>query len=158
MGKKGSEIVGAKASDIIERLNQAIAAEALDAYRYLYLSKWAAGLGSPEVAGLSQRISEHEWLHLGTFIERVIELGGRPLTRTSDFEKQSYTSYIEPPGDRTALKKMVEDSLVGERRAIEFYKELAELCKAADPVTYLMATEALADEVKDEEDLENLLD
>lgn len=158
MGKKGTEIVGKKAAEIIERLNQAIAAEALDAYRYLYLSKWAASLNAPEVADLFHRISEHEWGHLGSFMERLIELGGRPITRTSEFEERAYTSYMEPPGDRTAIRKMVEDSLVGERTAIEFYKELAEFCKDSDPVTYLMAVRALADEVEDEEYLENLLD
>ncbi len=157
MGKKGKEIVGAKASEIVQRLNQAMAAEALDAYRYLYLSKWAAGLDAPEVAELFYRISEHEWQHLGNFMERVIELGGIPITRTSEFEKLSYTAYMEPPKDRAALKKMVEDSLVGERKAIEFYQELASLCRDADPVTFLMAMQALADEVKDEEELENLL-
>lgn len=157
MGRKGKEIVGAKASEIIERLNQAVGAEALDAYRYLYLSKWAAGLQAPELAELFAQTSAHEWLHLGTFIERIIELGGRPLARTSDFEKVSYTSYMEPPKDRVALKKMIEDSLVGERKAIEFYKDLADFCKGVDPVTYMMAMEALADEVKDEENLENLL-
>ncbi len=157
MGKKGKEIVGEKASDIIGRLNQAMAAEALDAYRYLYLSKWAAGVDAPKVAELFRRISEHEWQHLGTFMERIIELGGMPTTRTADFEERSYTTYREPPKDRTALKKMVEDSLVGERRAIEFYRDLAEFSKDLDPVTFLMAMQALADEVKDEEDLENLL-
>lgn len=157
MGKKGKEIVGEKASQIVERLNQALAAEALDAYRYLYLSKWAAGLEAPEVAEMFARISTHEWQHLGRFMERIVELGGRPLPRTAGFEKASYTKYQEPPKDRTALRKMVEDSLVGERQAIEFYQDLADFCHAADPVTYLLALEALADEVKDEEELENLL-
>jgi ferritin-like protein len=158
MGRKGTEIVGGKASKIVELLNQAIAAEALDAYRYLYLSKWAAGLNAPEVAELFYRISEHEWKHLGTFMQRVIELGGQPITRTSDFEKYSYTTYMEPPKSRTDLRKMVEDSLVGERKAIEFYRDMADFCRDVDPVTYLMAVEALADEVRDEEELENLLE
>lgn len=157
MGKKGKEIVGEKASQIVERLNQALAAEALDAYRYLYLSKWAAGLESPELAEMFARIGAHEWDHLGRFMERIVELGGRPLPRASEFEKASYAKYQSPPKDRTALRAMVEDSLVGEREAIAFYQSLADLCRDADPVTYLLALQALADEVKDEEELENLL-
>ncbi|MEE9237883.1 MAG: ferritin-like domain-containing protein [Thermoplasmata archaeon] len=157
MGRKGTDIVGEKASEIVKRLNQALAAEALDAYRYLYLSKWAAGLEAPEIAELFHRISEHEWQHLGAFMDRIIELGGRPMARTTDFEKLSYAGYMEPPKDRAALRKMVEDSLVGERKAIEFYNDLSSFCRDSDPVTYLLASEALADEVKDEEDLENLL-
>lgn len=157
MGKKATEIVGPKAAEIIDRLNQAIAAEANDAYRYLYLAKWAAGLDAPEVAERFAQISLHEWGHLGTFMERIIELGGRPLARTSEFDPHTYAPYQEPPMERTAIREMVEGSLEGERKAILFYQELAAFTKDVDPVTWKMALEALADEVRDEEDLENLL-
>lgn len=157
MGQKGREIVGEKADEIIARLNQAAAAEALDAYRYLYLSRWAGGLDAPEVAELFARIGEHEWKHLGSWLERIVQLGGRPLTTTSDFEKVGYTPYQEPPKDRTDIQKMVRDSLKGERAAIQFYKDLADFCHDVDLVTYRMALDALADEVEDEERLENLL-
>lgn len=158
MGQKGKEIVGEKVDEIIARLNKAMAAEALDAYRYLYLSKWAAGVHAPEAAELFALISQDEWMHLGVWMERIVELGGRPLVSTKEFEKAAYTQYQEPPKSRKELEKMVQDSLVGERAAIQFYKDLADFCRVADPVTYRLALDALADEIDDEEKLENLLD
>jgi bacterioferritin len=52
---------------------------------------------------------------------------------------------------------MVEDQIRAERNAIEAYNRLAKLTFGKDPVTYQLATELLADEVRHEEFLENLL-
>ncbi|MFQ5986052.1 MAG: ferritin-like domain-containing protein [Thermoplasmata archaeon] len=158
MGEKGKEIVGKHAEEVIKRLNQALATEGLEAYRFLYLSKWAAGLDAPEMSEIFTLLSQHEWQHMETLMERIVQLGGRPLTRPSEFERHSYAHIRAPPEDRKALHKMLEDSLDGERQEIEFYKELADYCRDVDLVTYRLALEALSDEVDDEERLENLLD
>lgn len=158
MGQKGKEIVGEKADEIVARLNKALAAEALDAYRYLYLSKWASGVHAPEAAELFALLSQDEWTHLANWVERIVELGGQPIVSSEEFEPSSYTAYQEPPKDRKDLEKMVRDSLKGERAAIQFYKDLADFCRDADPVTYRMALDALSDEIDDEERLEALLD
>jgi bacterioferritin len=157
MGQKGREIVGPEVGDIISLLNRAVAAEALAAYRYLYLSKWAAGLNTPEIAEAFYKISEEEWKHMGRIMDRVIELGGRPLVRPSEWETESYMKFYEPPKEQTDLKTMIEDSLAGERVAIEFYRDLVRKTEGKDSVTYYLAMELLADEVKDEEYLEKLL-
>lgn len=158
MGEKGKEIVGKHAEEVIDRLNQALATEGLEAYRFLFISKWAAGLDAPEMAEIFGLLSQHEWQQVETLMERIVELGGRPLARPSEFERHSFAHVRDPPEDRKALHKMLEDSLDGERQEIKFYKELADFCRDVDPVTYRLALEALADEVADEERLENLLD
>lgn len=158
MGQKGREIVGSAAGDVISLLNQAVAAEALAGYRYLYLSKWAAGIDAPEVSEAFLRLSEEEWGHMGRLMDRVIELGGRPLTRPSDWEGNSYAKYYEPPKDDRDLKTMIADSLATEKVAIEFYRDLVQKAEGEDLVTYLLALELLADEVKDEEYFERLLE
>ncbi|MFQ5838438.1 MAG: ferritin-like domain-containing protein [Thermoplasmata archaeon] len=158
MGQKGKEIVGPAVGDILSMLNQAVAAEAMAAYRYLYLSKWAAGLNAPEIAEAFHKISGEEWNHMSSLMERVIELGGRPLSRPSDWETNSYMKFYEPPKDQTDLKTMVEDSLAGERVAIEFYRDLVRKTEGKDAVTYYLAIELLADEVRDEEYFEKLLE
>ncbi len=157
MGQKGRDIVGPDVGDVLSLLNQAVAAEALAAYRYLYLSKWAAGLNSPEIADAFFRTSGEEWQHMSLLMERVIELGGRPLTRPSDWETNSYVKYYEPPKDQSDLKTMLEDSLAVERVAIEFYRDLVRKTEGKDLVTYHLAMQLLADEVKDEEYLEKIL-
>jgi len=52
---------------------------------------------------------------------------------------------------------MIEDSLQGERAAIQFYSELYKKTQHTDPVTADLAQDALADEVSDEDDLERFL-
>ncbi len=154
MGQKGREIVGPDVGDIIARLNEAIAAEALAAYRYLYLSKWMEGLETVEIAEVFGRLAGEEWSHMDRLMDRV----GRPLARPSEWESQSYVKYYEPPKNPRDLKPMLKDSLAVERVAIEFYRDLVQKTEGKDAVTYSLAMELLADEVKDEEFLESLLE
>lgn len=157
MGQKGREIAGSEVGKVIDLLNQAAATEGLVAYRYLYLSKWAAGLDAPEITEAFTQFAEEEWGHMSQLMDRVIELGGRPLTKPSDWEAHAYAKVHEPPKDATDLKAMVEGSLTVERVAIEFYRDLVQKTEKADPVTYHLALKILADEVKDEEFFERLL-
>lgn len=158
MGQKGREIVGPDVGDVVARLNEAIAAEALAAYRYLYLAKWMEGIETPEVAEFFERLAGEEWGHMTRLMDRVVELGGRPLARPSEWESQSYVKYYEPPRNPRDLKPMLEESLAVERVAIEFYRDLVRKTEGKDAVTHLLAMELLADEVKDEEYLEGLLE
>lgn len=158
MGRVGAEIVGEKREEIIDRLNQGIAAELNDAFRYLLLSKYAEGRNSSEVAELFAQTSQDEWQHLGLLIERVLQLGGRPLSAPFDTEEGSYAGYKRPPEDPTDLETMLNDSLEGERAAIRFWKDLYDLTRDDDPVTAELAREGLADEIEDEDELERLLE
>ncbi len=158
MGKKSREMVGNAAKEIIDLLNQALAAEILAAYRYLYLSKWASGIASPEIAERFEEMSKDEWGHAAAFMGRIIQLEGKPLSNLRDLEKRAYMKYHEPPDRRSDLQAMIRDSLEEERQAIEFYNALAEKVQHEDPVTYMLAATILADEAKDEEDLESLLE
>lgn len=157
MGQKGREIAGPEVGKVLDLLNQGAAAEGLAAYRYLYLSKWAAGLDAPELVEAFTLYAEEEWRHMSVLMDRVIELGGKPLTRPSEWEATAFLKFAEPPKDPTDLKTMVEDSLAIERVAIGFYRELVAKTEATDPVTFRLALEILADEVKDEEFFERLL-
>lgn len=157
MGQKGREIVGADAGAILSVLDQAVAAEAVLAYRFLYLSKWASGIHSPALAETFTTMAQGEWTHMGRLMERMIQLGGRPVPRTSEWEATSFMKAAKPPEDQTDLRQMVEDSLKAERMAIEFYRDLARKAEGKDDVTYWLALEILADEVSEEEQLEKLL-
>lgn len=157
MGQKGREIVGPDTAAIINVLNQGVAAEATLAYRFLYLSKWAAGIHSPHLAQTFATMAQGEWTHMGILMERIIQLGGRPVARTADWEDTSFMKVYEPPKDPTDLRTMLENSLAAERMAIEFYRDLARKTEGKDDVTYWIALEILSDEVKEEETLEGLL-
>ncbi|MEE8199787.1 MAG: ferritin-like domain-containing protein [Candidatus Acidoferrales bacterium] len=153
---KGQEIVKNRA-DIIKDLNRAVAAELLAAYRYLYLSKYASGMHGQEVAERFAKMANDEWGHVGMFMERIIQLGGRPFERVSEAEKVAFGKYLLPPKDETDWKKMLKDSLEGERDAIDFYHKLLQKVHTDDAVTTHLVREALEDEVGDEHALATLL-
>jgi len=157
MGRVGREVVEGDVQSIIDDLNKAIAAELNDAFRYKLLSKLAMGMNSPELAQWFAQTAEDEWSHLGMFMQRIVSLGGRPFTRPEQAQSLTYVPYQDPPEDPTNLVKMIEDSLQGERAAIQFYSELYKKTQHTDPVTADLAQDALADEVSDEDDLERFL-
>lgn len=157
MGQVGQEIVGEDRERIIEMLNQGVAAELNDAYRYLLLSKYAEGIYSGEVAAFFARTAQGEWNHLQLLIDRILQLGGTPMESPADATGASYTDYSRPPEDPTDVRTMLEDSLRGERAAIRFWKALFDLTRETDPVTNELAREGIADEVGDEDELERLL-
>jgi bacterioferritin len=158
MGTVGREIVGAQADEIIEMLNQGIAAEINDAYRYLMLSKVASGVHSAPVVQHFATTAQDEWGHAALLMERVVQLGGEPLGNPSEAGQRSYVDYKVAPKDPTDLRQMLTDSLEGERAAINFYRELFEKTRDVDPVTAELARHALIDEIDDEDELERMLD
>jgi bacterioferritin len=157
MGTVGREIVGGKVDEIIDLLNQGIAAEINDAYRYLLLSTVAEGVHGRPVAELFARTAQDEWGHVALLMERVSQLGGEPLASPAEASQRSYAEYRAAPKDLSDVRTMVQDSLAGERAAIRFYRDLFDRTRDVDPVTAEIARRALADEIDDEDELESLL-
>ena len=147
-----------KESTLLEDLNQALAGETLAAYRYLYLSKIANGINSLPLAGMFREIAREEWDHASTFMGRIIQLGGVPVSRPVEWEKRSFHPFTEPPRRGNDLKALIKDSLKLERAAIEFFQRLAMKTRETDLVTYRMAMDVMAEEAKDEQKLAALLD
>jgi bacterioferritin len=158
MGTLGREIVGEQVDEIIDLLNQGIAAEINDAYRYLMLSKVASGVHSAPVVRHFASTAQDEWGHAALLMERVVQLGGEPLGNPSEVGKRSYVDYKPAPEDPTDVRQMLTDSLTGERAAITFYRMLFEKTRDVDPVTAELARHALIDEIDDEDELERLLE
>ena len=147
-----------KESTLLEDLNQALAGETLAAFRYLYLSKIAIGINSPPVANMFQEFAREEWAHASSFMGRIIQLGGVPVSRPAEMEKRSFLSYSEPPRRGNDLKALVKDGLKLERASIEFFQRLALKTRESDMVTYKMAMDVMAHEATDEQRLAALLD
>lgn len=154
---KGQEIVKNRA-EIVRDLNRAAAAELQAAYRYLYLSKYATGMHGREVAERFAEMATGEWGHVGAFMERIVQLGGTPFQKPAEAEKLSYAKYALPPKDSADWKRMLKESLEGERAAIGFYHGLLTKLNNDDPVTAHIVREALEDEVEDEHKLACLLE
>ncbi len=147
-----------KESTLLEDLNQALAAETLASFRYLYLSKMASGLDSLPLAKMFEEMSNGEWGHVSMFMERIIQLGGIPVSRPIEWEKRTFHPYTEPPRRGNDLKAMIRDSLKLERSAVDFYQRLATKTKDSDLITYKIAVDALADEANEVQALQALLE
>ena len=147
-----------KETTLLEDLNQALAAETLAAVRYLYLSKIASGINSPPLAAMLDEMGRDEWEHAGAFMERIIQLGGVPISKAAEMEKKSFHSYTDPPRRGNDLKAVIKDGLKVERSAVEFYQRLAMKARDSDPITYQLVMDVMVDEAKDEQRLAALLD
>ena len=147
-----------KESTLLEDLNQALAGETLAAFRYLYLSKIAIGVNSPPLASIFQEIAREEWAHASSFMSRIIQLGGVPVSRPAEMEKRSFLAYSEPPRRGNDLRALIKDGLKMERASIDFFQKLAVKTRDSDMVTYKMAMDVMAHEAGDEQKLSALLD
>ena len=147
-----------KEPTLLDDLNQALAGETLAAFRYLYLSKIATGLSSLPLSKLFKEMADGEWDHASIFMERIIQLGGVPVSKPVEWEKKAFYSYPEPPRRGNDLKSMIKESLRLERASLEFYQRLATKTRDSDMVTHKMALDAIADEAREERKLTALLD
>jgi bacterioferritin len=87
---------------------------------------------------------------------RIIQLGGKPLTEPKKWYDWSGCGY-EPPEDEY-VKVILNQNIKGERCAIGYYNELLKLTRDKDMITHNMVLTILEQEVEHEEDLQSLLE
>jgi len=156
MGSKGREIVGMKVDRVIELLNKAFADEWLAYYQYWLGAKVIAGpMKDAVIAELIQHAAD-ELRHADMVSNRIIQLGGTPLTTPKNWFEMTNCGYDEPSD--SFVKKILNQNIKGEQCAISVYHALIEEVGMKDPVTYNMAVQILQDEVEHEEDLQALLE
>lgn len=86
-----------------------------------------------------------------------MELGGDPVAHPKSWEAGAHAPWTAPREDWGDADGMLDDQIKAERDAMEAYNRLAKMTFGKDPVTYALAFDLLADEVRHEEFLENLL-
>lgn len=120
---------------LIDALNADIADELAAVIQYMWHHVMAQGFDTPAIEQKFSQTAMDEMKHAERLAERVDYLGGVPTTRVGE---------IKVGGD---LRKMMEDDLAGELKAIATYKEHIKLAvELGDPVTRLMLEEILSDE------------
>jgi len=156
MGTKGRAIVGMKVERVVELLNKAFADEWLAYYQYWLGTKVIAGpMKDAVIAELIQHAAD-ELRHADMVSNRIIQLGGTPLTTPKQWFEMTNCGYDEPSDP--FVKKILEQNIKGEQCAISVYHALIEEVGMKDPVTYNMTVQILQDEVEHEEDLQALLE
>ncbi|HLG18400.1 MAG TPA: ferritin-like domain-containing protein [Bdellovibrionota bacterium] len=154
MGSKGREIVGMDVEELIGLLNRAFADEWLAYYQYWLGAKVAKGpMKEAVIAELMQHATD-ELRHADMVSNRIVQLGGTPVTTPEKWNKLTNCGYDAP--ENPDVVELLKQNVKGEQCAIGVYKKMMELTKDKDPVTYNMVLQILQDEVQHEEDLQAL--
>ena len=158
MGQLGREIIkGLDVKLIVKELRSAYADEWLAHYHYLHIAQIATGLNAPQVSTILTQRAAEELAHATRLGERILELGGQLPQDWAEIPTLANTPRFSLPKSTSDLKGMLEVVLKAERSAIATYQKLSQWTQHKDTVTHELAEDLLADEVKDEEQTENLI-
>jgi len=154
MGTQGRKIVSLDLKVLLKQLNKAFADEWLAYYQYWVGAKVVKG---PMKEGVIAELNQHamdEQRHATMVADRLLQLGGSPLTHPSKWLEFTNCGYDEPTDP--FVKTIIDQNIKGEQCAISVYRALMEATKEVDIVTYNMALQIMSDEVEHEEDLQAL--
>jgi bacterioferritin len=154
MGTRGREIVGMDVEVLLRLLNQAYASEWLAYYQYWLGAKVIKGPMKDAVAAELNLHATEELNHAVLLANRIIQLGGAPVLNPREWFELSPCRYDAPADPYVAV--LLEENIAGERCAISVYKNLMDVTKDKDMVTYNLALTVLEQEVEHEEDLQSL--
>lgn len=133
--------------ELIDALNEDLSYELAAIIQYMYHHIMAAGFDSPEIDERFKATSMDEMKHAERIAERIDYYGAVPTTKMAP---------IQVGGD---VKKMIEDDLAGEHKAIALYKEHIKLAeRLGDAGTRLMLEEILLDEEEHAHQWETILE
>ena len=156
MGTRGREIVGMDVNQLLDLLNKAFCDEWFAYYQYWLGAKLVKGPMKDAVASELLLHATEELAHANLIANRIIQLGGKPITEPKLWYQWSGCGY-DAPNDEY-VKVILEQNIKGERCAIGYYNELMKKTRDADMVTYNMVLTILQQEVEHEEDLQALLE
>ena len=154
MGTRGREIIGMDVEKLLDLLNRAYASEWLAYYQYWLGAKVIKGPMKDAVAAELNLHATEELAHAVLLADRIIQIGGTPVLTPEGWGKASPCAYDAPEDAYVAV--LLDQNIAGEQCAITAYKELMDVTREADPVTYNMALTILEQEVEHEEDLQSL--
>lgn len=156
MGTRGREIVGMDVDELLKLLNRALADEWFAYYQYWLGAKVVKGPMKDAVAAELLLHSTEELAHADLVANRIIQLGGKPVTEPKKWYEWSGCGY-QPPDDEY-VKTILSQNIEGEQCAISYYNDLMKKTKDTDIITYNMVLTILNQEVEHEEDLQALLE
>lgn len=154
MGTRGREIVGMNVDELLGLLNGALASEWLAYYQYWLGAKVIKGPMKDAVASELNLHATEELSHANLLADRIIQLGGDPVLSPMKWFELSPCAY-EAPEDPYVMV-LLQQNIEGEQCAISAYKNLMDVTKDKDMVTYNLALTILEQEVEHEEDLQSL--
>lgn len=153
MGKEGIKVSSVDVDKLLEMLNAALAEEWLAYYQYWIGARVMEGPMRSEVEPELLTHANEELAHAEMVANRIIQLGGTPVTNPVDWTKLSRCKYEDPTDPYVEV--ILEQNLNGERCAIQRYQEIANFTSGKDHATHQMAVQILNDELEHETDIED---
>ena len=154
MGTRGREIVGMDVNELLKLLNAAYASEWLAYYQYWLGAKLVKGPMKDGVAAELNLHATEELAHAVLLSGRIIQLGGTPALTPGEWGQLSPCPYDAPADPYVGV--ILDQNIAGEQCAISTYKNIMDVTKDKDMVTYNLALTILTQEVEHEEDLQSL--
>jgi bacterioferritin len=131
---------------LIDGLNEDLAAEYQAVISYLLFSRLVNGPLRPELSGFLESEIEDELQHAKFLAHKIIAMGGTPTTVPADVTLT------------TDNREMLQISLQSEKDTIERYTQRVKQAEAAGELGLKVELESLvAEETKHKEDLERIL-
>lgn len=152
MGKEAVKVSSVNVKQLIEMLNAALAEEWLAYYQYWIGARLMEGPMRSEVEPELLVHANEELTHAELVAERIIQLGGTPVTNPTQWVKLARCEYEDPIDPY--IEVILEQNLKGERCAIQRYQEIADFTAGKDHSTHQMAVQILNDELEHEDDIE----
>ncbi len=158
MGTKAKDIVALDLNELISDLNRAYADEWLAVYAYNYMAQVVTGRpAARQLAELLADTSRDELEHQQELAERIVSLGGKPVSDIAKLIEMSNDGYPVPPANEKDFEAIVRTVIRAERAAIEAYNRLAAKTHVSDPITYNLIVHILGEEIEHEDEFEMLL-
>lgn len=158
MGKEARKIANVNLKDLLKELNKAYADEWLAYYSYWYMAQTVGGAGYEDMQEFLEKTAKDELEHAGELANRIIELGGLPISNPMELEKNANAPYPKPPKRENDYKGIIKTVTEAEAGAIDVYNKIAAMTQGKDHVTYQLVCHILAEEVVHEERFESLED
>ncbi len=140
-------------ANIIERLNDALAAELVCELRYRRHRFNAEAATAPEFAKEFLEYAMDESEHADRLARRIVELGGEPDFSPGTLAQRSHTRYDES----LQLRAMLEADLDAKRSSIERYIQLLLFIGDQDAATRRLIADILDDEKEHADELADWL-
>jgi len=152
MGKQGIHVASVNVDELLLMLNAALSEEWLAYYQYWIGARLMEGPMRSEVEPELLVHADQELNHATLLVTRIIQLGGTPVLNPKEWTRLARCPYDEPADPY--IEVILEQNLMGERCAIQRYKEIADFTSGKDHTTHQMAVSILNEEVEHENDIE----
>ena len=157
MGTTGRSVVDLDINALLTDLRRAMLMELQTFYSLWMTAIVAEGFHGEELTEHFKADALEELSHAEKLANRILELGGPVVVDPGAWAAGAGGPWIAPREDPSDADGMVGDQIKAESAAILDYNTIAKMTFGKDPVTYALVTELLADEVRHEEFLENLI-